>query len=79
MKEEITLRLYEDQGTRAQRHAGRYEPAEEVCGWNYDTGVTIPIEEQEGGHLFAVLDKIDEQVHEDDTGRYRIATAWVQD
>ena len=79
MKEQITVRLYED----AQRDAGcehaRYVIDPGVRGWDHDRGATLPLTEREGGRVFAVIDEVRDEVHEDDQGRYKLAVAWTQD
>lgn len=79
MKEQITLRLYEDPAVPTARHDGRYHP-DPIEGWDVATGETIPLTEEDGGRVFGIIDKVDPQTHEDGQGhRYRIATAWIQD
>ena len=79
MKEQITIRLFENADVPAVRDAGRYHP-EPIKGWDIDTGVTIPLTEDGGGRVFGVIDKVDTQIHLDDQGqRYRLATVWIQD
>lgn len=79
MKEQITIRLYEDASVPTDRSGGRYHP-DPIAGWDIDTGVTIPLTEDEGGRVFGIIDKVDPQPHEDEQGRrYRLATVWIQD
>ncbi len=79
MKEQITIRVFEDPTVPTARVSGRYFP-EQIEGWDVDTGVTIPLIEENAGRLFGIIDKVDPQPHEDDQGhRYRTATVWIQD
>lgn len=79
MKEQITLRLYQDPAVPTANNGGRYHP-DPINGWDIDTGVTIPLTEDGGGRVFGIIDKVDPATHEDDQGRsYRIATVWIQD
>lgn len=79
MKEQITLRLYEDCNQCAAGQAGRYKPDETVKGWDYQRGETIPVVDDGGGFLYAVIDHIANETSEDEQGKYRVATAWTQD
>jgi len=79
MKERITLRLYQDPAQQARHDSGAYHPSDDVCGWDYDRGDQVPITDSGGGFLFAVIDHIDRTVRADDTGPYKLATAWTQD
>jgi hypothetical protein len=79
MKEQITIRLFEDDTVPTTRDSGRYHP-EPIKSWDVDTGVTIALTEENGGRVFGIIDKVDPQPREDDQGhRYRTATVWIQD
>jgi len=79
MKEQITIRLFEDGSVPTARDSGHYHP-EPVEGWDVATGDTIPLTEDDGGRVFGIVDKIDPETHKDDQGnRYRLATVWIQD
>lgn len=79
MKEMITLRLYEQPHQPATCDAEHYCPAEDVRGWDYARGDQIGLQERDGGYLMAGIDHIDPAIHEDGTGRYRVAVAWTLD
>jgi hypothetical protein len=79
MKEQITIRLFEDPAVPASSVDARYEP-DAIAGWDIDTGTTIAMSEREGGRVFGIIDKVSDEIHEDDRGRrYRTATVWIQD
>ena len=79
MKEQTTIRLYEDPAVPTACDDARYE-ADDLKGWNVERGDTVPLTEREGGRLFAVIDHVEEQVHTDDDGhRYKTAVVWTQD
>ncbi len=79
MKEQITLRLYEDPSVPTCRDGGRYHP-DDLKGWDASRGDTVALSEDDGGRVFGVLDSIEEEVHTDDQGkRYKLASAWIQD
>jgi len=79
MKEQITLRLYRDTDQPARCQAGAYLPGEDVRGWDYARGEQIALTDAGGGFLYAIIDKVDTEAHADDTGTYKLATAWTQD
>ncbi len=79
MKEKITLRLYESKEQGAVCHAGMYQPDVSVKGWDYARGETIGLTETHGGFLYGVIDEVDPEIHEDQVGRYRLASLWTQD
>lgn len=79
MKEPITLRLYEDPAVPTSGEGGRYQP-DEMNGWDFSRGDTVPLTEDGGGRVFGVIDSVEDDVHTDDLGhRYKLATAWIQD
>lgn len=79
MKEQTTIRLYEDPAVPTARHAGRYHP-EPLAGWDVDRGESIALTEDLGGRVFGIVDKVDPETHQDQAGhRYRLATVWIQD
>lgn len=79
MKEQITLRLYEDPDVPTCRDGGRYHP-DHLPGWDFGRGDSVPLTEDNGGRVFAVLDSVDDEIHTDDGGkRYKLAVAWIQD
>lgn len=79
MKEQITLRLYEQPAQRACCEVARYSPSEDTRGWNYVQGDQIGLHEKNGGYLIGLIDSVDQTVRVDEVGRYRVATAWTQD
>ncbi len=79
MKEKITLRLYENKNRCAACATTQYTPSEDVRGWDYSTGDQIGLSERTGGYLMAGLDEIGQEILEDETGRYKLATAWTMD
>lgn len=80
MKEEITLRLYENPtDAPACSACGRYTPDGDA-GWSLTNGDTLPLSERLGGRVFAVIESVDNAVHTDDEDRpYKLAVAWIQD
>jgi hypothetical protein len=79
MKEQVAIMLYEDASVPTCCRDRRYEP-DDMKGWSVERGETIPLTEDGGGRLFAVVDHVEEQVHRDEDGRrYKIATVWTQD
>lgn len=79
MKEQITLRLYEDPSVPTCRHDGRYHP-DDMQGWDLANGESVPLTEDGGGRVFAVIESVQNQVHTDeDDQRYKLAVAWIQD
>lgn len=79
MKEQVTLRLYEDPNVPTCRDSGRYHP-DDLKGWGVGNGDSVPLTEDHGGRVFAVIDKVADEIHTDDNGRrYKLATAWIQD
>ena len=79
MKEKITIRLYENPEHPACCDAEHYCPSDDVRGWNYDRGDQIGLEERDGGFLMGGIDHIHEEIHQDETGRFRIAEVWTLD
>jgi hypothetical protein len=79
MKEEVTLRLYADANTCVGCDHLRYTVDPSVKGWNHDRGDTLAVQDAGGGHLYAVIDHVKDEVHEDRAGRYKFAVAWTQD
>ena len=79
MKEQVTLRLYEDASVPSCCHAGRFEP-DGVTGWDLSTGDTVPLTEKLGGRVFGIVEAVGDEVHADDEGhRYKLAVLWTQD
>ncbi|MEO0515046.1 MAG: hypothetical protein AAF086_07105 [Planctomycetota bacterium] len=79
MKEQITLRLYEDPKVPTCRDGGRYHP-DDLKGWDVSRGDTVPLTEDHGGRVFGVVDSVDDDIHTDQDGkRYKLASAWIQD
>jgi hypothetical protein len=79
VKEQVTLQLYEDPSVPTGCADRRYQPDDQQ-GWELSRGETIPLTEQGGGRLFAVVDEVRNEVHTDDEGRrYKIAVVWTQD
>jgi len=79
MKEQITLRLYEDPDVPTCRHSGRYHP-DDLRGWDVSRGETVALTEDNGGRVFGVFDAVGDEVHTDGQGqRYKLASAWIQD
>ena len=80
MKEEITLRLYENPTEApACSVCGRYTP-DGGAGWSLSQGETLPLSEKLGGRVFGVIESVADEVHTDDRGRtYKLAVAWIQD
>lgn len=79
MKEQITIRLYETREQRACCGAQAYRAADDVVGWNYQRGDQIGLQDCNGGFLMGGIDHVDPTIHEDQTGRFRLATVWTQD
>lgn len=79
MKEQTTIRLYEDPSVPTARHTGPYHP-DPIKGWDVERGETIPLNEDIGGRVFGIIDHVDLEPHKDAQGNlYRIATLWIQD
>ncbi|MEM7626360.1 MAG: hypothetical protein AAF333_12250 [Planctomycetota bacterium] len=79
MKEQVTIRLYEDPSVPSCCHAGRYEP-DDLKGWDVGRGDTVPLTEKLGGRVFGVIDHVDDEVHTDEQDqRYKLAVLWTQD
>ncbi|MEM8738415.1 MAG: hypothetical protein AAGG38_08070 [Planctomycetota bacterium] len=79
MKEQVTIRLYEDPSVASCSHEGRFEP-DGVTGWAMSTGETIPLTEKLGGRVFGIVETVEEEIHTDDEGRrYKLAILWTQD
>lgn len=79
MKEQITLRLYENPAVPTCRDGGRYHP-DDMKGWDLSRGETIPLTEDNGGRVFGVIDSVEEEARTDEEGhRYKLAVAWIQD
>ncbi|BAM02731.1 hypothetical protein [Phycisphaera mikurensis] len=79
MKEQITLRLYDDPATPPACDDRRYRADPKAGGAAYERGDTIGLDEREGGRLFGVIDRVDDEVLTDESGSYRLAWIWTQD
>ncbi len=78
MKEEITLRLFEDPAVPTCCHEGRYHP-DDMKGWNVERGDMVALAETDGGRLFGIVDRVEDEIHEQDGRRYKLAVLWTQD
>lgn len=79
MKEMTTIRLYE-RPTRCEWCDGLdFRTNETVTTWNLERGDTVPLEERLGGYVEGVIDQVLPEIHDDRTGRYKLATIWIQD
>ena len=79
MKEKITVRLYQSPDAPAACDSARFHVDPAVRGWDHGTGDTLALDEKAGGRVFAVIDHVETDVHEDACGPYRLATVWTQD
>lgn len=72
------MRLYEADNACAGCDHARYT-VDGVRGWGHGRGDTLPLTEKDGGRVFAVIDRVEDEVHEDETGLFKLAVAWTQD
>lgn len=78
MKEQVTLRLYEDATLPAEKSGGRYQP-DDLKGWEVERGDTVALTEDNGGRVFGVIDTIGEAQTDANGKRFRLAVLWTQD
>jgi hypothetical protein len=79
VKEQITIRLYENPHVHQPVVGDRYLPADQTYGWHYQPGDQIGLLESFGGFLMAGIESIDQKIFEDNTGRYKLAVVWTLD
>ncbi len=80
MKEMVTIRLYEDPRTcQWCDDVLPYRTTEDVQGWDYDRGDRVGLLERKGGFLEGIVDYVEPEIHEDRTGRFKLAVVWLQD
>lgn len=75
----VTIRLYEQPHTCDRCDVQPYRTTEEVQGWDYERGDQIGLQERNGGFLMGLIDYVKPEIHEDRTGRYKLAVIWTQD
>lgn len=79
MKELTTIRLY-DRPTRCEWCDGQdFRTTEAVTHWNLERGDRVPLEERNGGYVEGVIDHVQPDIHDDHTGRFKLADIWIQD
>lgn len=78
MKEQVTIRLFEDPTHPTERQGGRYQP-DDLKGWQVDRGDTIALTEDDGGRVFGVVDSVGEPQTGPDGKSFRLAVLWTQD
>ncbi len=79
MKEQVTIRLYQHPDQAARCDGQQYTPAEDVRGWDFQRGDQIGLHERQGGYLMGVIDHLQPETHEDETGSFKLAELWTQD
>lgn len=75
----VTIRLYEQPGTCQWCDVQPYRTADDVQGWDFDRGDRLGLLERQGGFLEGVIDHVHPEIHHDRTGRFKLATIWIQD
>ncbi len=79
MKEMTTIRLYERPARCEWCDALEFRTTEAVRDWNLSRGDRVPLEERKGGYVEGVIDHVQPEIHEDRTGRFKLAVVWIQD
>lgn len=79
MKEQVTVRLYDDPERCLHCEDARYvaDPASKGGAW--ERGDTVALDERNGGRIFGVIDRVEDEKRSDEHGAYRLATVWTQD
>lgn len=79
MKEQVTVRLYDDPERSIHCESARYVADPHIGGKGLGRGDTVPLDERDGGRVFGVIDQVETQLRTDEHGPYRVATVWTQD